>query len=37
MVFSPYMIHGAGYKFNFDVTRVSLEIRFEKVKKDEKQ
>lgn len=28
MVFSPYLIHGGGYNFKEDKTRVSLEIRF---------
>lgn len=28
MVFSPYLIHGAGYNLNDDQTRVSLEMRF---------
>jgi hypothetical protein len=28
MLFSPYLVHGGGYNFNSDVTRISLEIRF---------
>jgi len=28
MVFTPYAIHGGGFNFNTDVTRVSLEMRF---------
>lgn len=28
MVFTPYTIHGGGYNFNKDTTRVSLEMRF---------
>ena len=28
MVFSPYMIHGGGYNFQKDTTRISLEARF---------
>jgi ectoine hydroxylase-related dioxygenase (phytanoyl-CoA dioxygenase family) len=28
MVFSPYLVHGGGYNFNTDKTRVSLEVRF---------
>ncbi|NQY42871.1 MAG: phytanoyl-CoA dioxygenase family protein [Legionellales bacterium] len=28
MLFSPYLIHGGGYNFNEDITRVSLELRF---------
>jgi len=28
MVFTPYTIHGGGYNFNTDKTRVSLEMRF---------
>jgi hypothetical protein len=28
MVFSPYMVHGGGYNFNTEATRVSLEMRF---------
>jgi hypothetical protein len=28
MVFTPYALHGGGYNFNTDVTRVSLEMRF---------
>jgi ectoine hydroxylase-related dioxygenase (phytanoyl-CoA dioxygenase family) len=28
MVFTPYIIHGGGFNFNADVTRVSLEMRF---------
>jgi hypothetical protein len=28
MVFTPYVIHGGGFNFNSDVTRVSLEMRF---------
>ncbi|PCJ67606.1 MAG: hypothetical protein COA58_00275 [Bacteroidetes bacterium] len=27
LFFSPYLIHGAGYNFNNDITRVSLEMR----------
>lgn len=32
MVFTPYAIHGGGYNFNTDSTRVSLEMRFWKTK-----
>lgn len=32
MVFSPYLIHGGGYNFQKDVTRISLEARFWKSK-----
>ena len=28
LIFSPYLVHGAGYNFNTDETRVSLEARF---------
>lgn len=28
MVFTPYAIHGGGFNFNTDVTRISLEMRF---------
>jgi len=28
MLFSPYMVHGGGYNFNENQTRMSLEIRF---------
>jgi ectoine hydroxylase-related dioxygenase (phytanoyl-CoA dioxygenase family) len=28
MLFSPYLVHGGGYNFNADVTRISLEMRF---------
>ncbi len=28
MLFSPYLVHGGGYNFNTDVTRISLEMRF---------
>lgn len=28
MVFTPYLIHGGGFNFNTDTTRVSLEMRF---------
>lgn len=28
MIFSPYLIHGGGYNFQKDVTRISLEMRF---------
>jgi hypothetical protein len=28
MVFTPYLIHGGGFNFNDDITRVSLEMRF---------
>ncbi len=28
LLFSPYLIHGGGYNFEEEVTRVSLEIRF---------
>jgi hypothetical protein len=28
MIFSPYLIHGGGYNFENDTTRVSLEVRF---------
>jgi len=31
MLFSPYMVHGGGYNFNDDTTRMSLEVRFWKV------
>jgi hypothetical protein len=31
MLFSPYLVHGGGYNFNADVTRISLEIRFWKI------
>jgi hypothetical protein len=31
MVFTPYTIHGGGYNFNSDITRVSLEMRFWKI------
>ena len=32
LVFSPYLVHGGGYNTNEDVTRISLEMRFWKVK-----
>ena len=32
MVFSPYLVHGGGYNFNENKTRVSLEVRFWKPK-----
>jgi hypothetical protein len=28
MVFTPYALHGGGYNFNTDITRISLEMRF---------
>jgi hypothetical protein len=28
MLFSPYLVHGGGYNFNENITRMSLEIRF---------
>lgn len=28
MLFSPYMVHGGGYNFNENITRMSLEVRF---------
>lgn len=28
MLFSPYMVHGGGYNFNENTTRMSLELRF---------
>lgn len=28
MVFTPYLIHGGGFNFNTDSTRISLEMRF---------
>jgi hypothetical protein len=28
MLFSPYLVHGGGYNFNENTTRMSLEIRF---------
>lgn len=28
MVFSPYLIHGGGYNFQKETTRISLEVRF---------
>ena len=28
LVFSPYLVHGGGYNFNQDQTRISLEMRF---------
>lgn len=31
MVFTPYLIHGGGFNFNSDVTRISLEMRFWRV------
>jgi hypothetical protein len=31
MLFSPYMVHGGGYNFNEDITRMSLEVRFWKI------
>ena len=32
LVFSPYLVHGGGYNTNIDTTRISLEMRFWKVK-----
>lgn len=32
LVFSPYLVHGGGYNTNLDTTRISLEMRFWKVK-----
>ena len=31
MLFSPYMVHGGGYNFNKNTTRMSLEVRFWKI------
>jgi ectoine hydroxylase-related dioxygenase (phytanoyl-CoA dioxygenase family) len=31
MLFSPYLVHGGGYNFNENQTRMSLEMRFWKV------
>lgn len=31
MVFTPYLVHGGGFNFNTDVTRISLEMRFWRV------
>lgn len=31
MLFSPYMVHGGGYNFNENTTRMSLEVRFWKI------
>lgn len=31
MIFSPYLIHGGGFNFQTDTTRVSLEMRFWKI------
>lgn len=31
MLFSPYMVHGGGYNFNKNITRMSLEMRFWKI------
>jgi len=35
LLFSPYLVHGGGYNFNTDMTRISLEMRFWR-KEDEK-
>jgi hypothetical protein len=32
LLFSPYIVHGGGYNFNTDETRMSLEVRFWKTK-----
>lgn len=32
LVFTPYLIHGAGVNLNNDITRVALELRFPKLK-----
>jgi ectoine hydroxylase-related dioxygenase (phytanoyl-CoA dioxygenase family) len=32
LVFTPYLIHGAGVNLNNDITRVALELRFPRVK-----
>jgi hypothetical protein len=32
MLFSPYLVHGGGYNFNRNTTRMSLEVRFWKNK-----
>lgn len=32
LLFSPYMVHGGGYNFNKNTTRMSLEVRFWKNK-----
>jgi hypothetical protein len=31
MLFSPYLVHGGGYNFNENKTRMSLEVRFWKI------
>ncbi len=31
MLFSPYLVHGGGYNFNDNQTRISLEMRFWKI------
>lgn len=31
MLFSPYLVHGGGYNFNENTTRMSLEVRFWKI------
>lgn len=31
MLFSPYLVHGGGYNFNKNTTRMSLEVRFWKI------
>ena len=31
MLFSPYLVHGGGYNFNENATRMSLEVRFWKI------
>jgi len=31
LIFTPYLIHGAGVNLNKDITRVSLELRFDKL------
>lgn len=31
MLFSPYLVHGGGYNFNKNITRMSLEVRFWKI------
>jgi len=30
LIFTPYLVHGAGINLNEDITRVSLELRFDK-------
>lgn len=32
LIFTPYLIHGAGVNLNNDITRVALELRFPRVK-----